>query len=199
VAVGLRRVRRLDAVLGGAVTTPVASGTLYASVDDLRQVMAGTDGGTGTATQLTDEQLQLALYAASNRVSVYAGNIYDGSSSVAAPPPILHDLTLDLAVFWAAKTYLKWKAMEPANPVYIAYQNVMSILQDVRAGKILLDPAVAPGIGEETGVVINRLPPIFTGEDSNTRLGAGGVLQADVPPGMWAPMGADWGGATYQG
>ena len=61
------------------MTTPVASGTLYASVADLRNVMAGTDSGTGTADQLTDAQLVLALYAASNRVSVYAGNLYDSS------------------------------------------------------------------------------------------------------------------------
>ena len=50
------------------MSTPVASGTLYASVADLRNVMSGTDSGTGTAAQLTDDQLTLALYAASNSV-----------------------------------------------------------------------------------------------------------------------------------
>ena len=85
------------------MSTPVASGTLYASIDDLRNVMAGTDSGTGTADQLTDSQLELALYAASNRVSVYAGNVYDSSTGEATPPPILHDLTLDLACFWAPR------------------------------------------------------------------------------------------------
>lgn len=185
------------------MTGPVASGTLYASVEDLRQVMSGTDSGTGTAAQLTDQQLELALYAASNRVSVYAGNVYDGSTGQADPPPILHDLTLDLAVFWAAKTYLKYKAIENTSPVFIAYTNAMQILNAVRSGTILLDPAVAPGIGSETGTVINRIPAVFTGADSNTRLDPRtGALQADVPPGMWAPMGTDWtdaGGPVYQG
>jgi hypothetical protein len=185
------------------MTTPAASGTLYASVADLRNVMSGTDSGTGTAAQLTDDQLTLALYAASNRVSVYAGNVYDGSSGEAQPPAILHDLTLDLAVFWAGKTYLKWKSIEPTSPVFIAYQNAMQILQAVRTGTILLDPAVAPGIGSETGTIINRLPPIFTGANSNTRLDPRtGTLEPDVPLGQWAPMGADWadaGGAIYQG
>ena len=61
------------------MTTPVATGTLYATVADLRNVMSGTDSGSGTAAALTDAQLDLALYAASNRVSVYAGNVYDSS------------------------------------------------------------------------------------------------------------------------
>ena len=86
------------------MSTPVASGTLYASVADLRNVMDATDSGTGTAAQLTDTQLTLALYAGSNRVSVYAGNLYDSSVPEAVPPGILHDLTLDVACFWATKT-----------------------------------------------------------------------------------------------
>lgn len=182
------------------MTTPVASGPLYASVDDLRQVMSGTDSGTGTAVQLSTEQLTLALHAASNRVSVYAGNVYDGSTAQADPPAILHDLTLDLAAFWAAKTYLKWKSIETTSPIYIAYQNAMQMLNDVRDGKILLDVAAAPGVGSETGVVINRIPRVFTGRDSNTRFDpATGTLEADSP--FWTPRtgGLFDGSAVYQG
>ncbi len=185
------------------MTTPVASGTLYATVADLRNVMSGTDSGTGTAAALTDAQLELALYAASNRVSVYAGNTYDSSVPEATPPAILHDLALDLGAFWAFKTYLKHKEMPPQHPVFIAFTNAMGILADVRAGKILLDPVAAPGIGSEAGTVINRIPPIFTGADSNTRISpVTGTLEADVPFGQWTPRGTDWdgaGGALYQG
>jgi phage gp36-like protein len=185
------------------MSTPVASGTLYASVADLRNVMAGTDSGTGTADQLTDDQLTLALYAASNRVSVYSGNVFDSSTPEATPPAILHDLTLDLAAFWATKTYLKHKSIEATHPVYIAYRDAMGILSDVRDGKVLLDPAAAPGIGSEVGAIINRIPPIFTGNDSNTRVSPRtGYLEADVPLGQWAPMGVNWadeGGPVYQG
>ena len=190
------------------MTTPAASGTLYATVADLRNVLSGTDSGTGTAAQLTDAQLTLALYAASNRVSVYAGNIYDSSSAEATPPPILHDLTLDLACFWAAKTYGKYKAIEPQSPIYLAYANAMQVLNDVRNGRVLLDPAPAPGIGQEVGTVINRIPPVFTGADSNTRISpVTGTLEADVPLGMWTPRGTDladgsfWGagGPVFQG
>ena len=182
------------------MTTPAVSGTLYATVDDLRNVLSGTDSGTGTAAALTTEQLTLALYAASNRVSVYAGNIYDSSTSDADPPGILHDLTLDLACFWADKTYLKHKAVDPQSPIYIAYQNAMSILQDVRAGKILLDPVAAPGIGQETGTIINRVPGIFTGENSGTRVNPGtGMIEPDSVPWESTPSSAGWGGPVYQG
>jgi phage gp36-like protein len=186
------------------VTTPVASGTLYASVADLRNVMAGTDSGTGTADMLTDAQLELALYAASNRVSVFAGNVYDSSVPQANPPAILHDLALDLACFWALATYSKNKEVPATHPIYIKYKDAMSLLEAVRDGKILLDPVAAPGIGSEVGVIINRLPPIFTGADSNVRIDPKtGILEADVPLGQWAPRGMDWAdggsGAWYQG
>jgi phage gp36-like protein len=185
------------------VTTPVASGTLYASVADLRNVMAGTDSGTGTADQLTDAQLTLALYAASNRVSVYAGNVYDSSVPEAVPPPVLHDLTLDLACFWAAKTYLKMKEVTPQSPIYLAYRDAVQILQDVRKGVVLLDPAPAPGIGSEVGTVINRVPPVFTGNDSNVRISpVTGILEADTPIGQWTARGTNWdggGSAWYEG
>lgn len=181
----------------------MASGTLYASVADLRNVMAGTDSGTGTADQLTDAQLTLALYAASNRVSVFAGNVYDSSAPEANPPAILHDLTLDLACFWALATYSKNKEVPATHPIYIKYKDASALLEAVRDGKILLDPVAAPGIGSEVGVVINRIPPIFTGNDSNVRISpVTGILEADTPIGQWTARGTNWDGgasAWYEG
>jgi phage gp36-like protein len=182
------------------VTTPVASGTLYASVDDLRLALSSTDSGTGTAAQLSAEQLTLALYSASNRVSVYAGNFYDSSVPQADPPAILHDLTLDLACFWAAKTYLKFKEITPQSPIFIAYQNAMQVLQDVRDGKVDLGPGIAPGVGDEVGKVINRIPRVFTGHDSNTRISPEtGGLEADSPFYTARTAGLFGGSAEYQG
>jgi hypothetical protein len=182
------------------VTTPVASGTLYASVTDLKNSVGGTDSGTGTPATLSDAQLTLALYRASNTVSVYAGNVFDGSTPQATPPAILHDLTLDLATFWAWKTYLKGKAIPADHPAFIAFQNAMGMLNDVRDGKITLSVAPAPGIGEDVGTVINRIPAVFTGRDSNTRLDPiTGTLEADSP--YWTPRtgGLIDQGALYQG
>lgn len=182
------------------MTTPAASGTLYASVDDLKLVLSSTDSGTGTPAQLSTDQLTLALYSSSNRVSVYAGNVFDNSVPQADPPPILHDLTLDLAAFWAWKTYLKGKAMPADHPAFIAYTNAMQLLRDVRDGKVDLGVGVAPGVGDQTGTVINRIPAVFTGRDSNTRVDPmTGVLEADSP--FYTPRTAGLFGdsAVYQG
>lgn len=186
------------------MTTPLPSGPLYASIDDLRLWLDGTDSGTGTPSQLSDDQLSLALYSASNRVSIYAGGIYDGSSDAADPPPVFHDLTLDLAAFFAWRTYLKGKTMASDHPVFVAYTNATTMLNDVRENKIDLDVSVAGsgGVGpSEQSRVINRIPPIFTGADSNTRIGLDGVLEDDIPVGQYSPRGESWWGAGqgYQG
>jgi hypothetical protein len=177
--------------------------TLYATVTDLQAVLQGTDQGSGCPAELTSQQLTLALQAASNRVSVYFGTIMDGSNPQAQPPDIFHDLTLDLASFYAWRTYLKGKTIPIDHAAYIAYKDAMATLQDARNGKIRLDPAAAGGVEQETGTVINRIPPIFTGNDSNTRIDPlTGDLESDVPFGHWAPRGDDslrGGGPVYQG
>ena len=179
--------------------------TLYATVDDLRLILDGTDAGTGTAAQLTDAQLTLALRAASNRVSVFAGNVYDSSSPQAVPPDIFHDLTLDLAAFWATVTYRKSKAMAADDPVMLRYKDASAMLIAVRDGKLRLDVGTPGSVGQETGHVVNNLPPIFTSNDSNTTLNPmTGALEADVPGDMWRPGWADLaegfgGSAWYQG
>lgn len=176
--------------------------TLYATVTQLQQVLSGTDGGTGTAAQLTEAQLTLALQAASNRVSVYAGGIYDSTVPAAVPPPIFADLTLDLAAYWATTYYLKNKSIEPQHPVAIRYTSAMAVLQDARDGKIRLDVETAGQIESETGTIINRIPRIFTMEDSSTRINRlTGALEADTPYYEYRPGFQDLldGGAVYQG
>ena len=187
------------------MTVPVdtaAPTVQYASVADLVSVLSGTDSGIGTPAQLSPAQLTLALQNASSRISIYFGSIQDESNPQAMPPTAFHDICLDLASFWAWKTYLKGKAIPADHPAFIAYKDATQLLQDVRDGKLRLDPAPAGGITSETGTVINRIPPIFTGEDSNTRVDQmTGYLTADRPYGMWGPDMQDvgLGGPVYQG
>jgi phage gp36-like protein len=182
------------------LTTPAP--VLYATEADLKLALSGTDSGTGTAVQLSDAQINLALIEASNRVSTYAGQIYDSSSPGLTPPPMLQSLTLDIAVFYATTYYMKHKDMAATHPVWLKYTEAMKMLNDVRDGKIVLNiyppSEEAQGIGGPvTGHVINRVPDIFTGEDSNTTT-RGGVLQADVPPEMSHPGLWDIGYTEYQ-
>jgi hypothetical protein len=174
---------------------------LYATVADLTLALQGTDQGTGTPAELSAPQLTLALQTASNRVSVYFGTVMDSSNPQAIPPDIFHDLTLDLGIFFAWRTYLKGKAMPNDHPAYLAYQNAMTMLEAARKGELRLDPANAGGVNQEVGLVINRIPPVFTGDDSNTRISPyTGHLESDSP--FWTPRsdgGPLTGGDVSQG
>lgn len=175
---------------------------LYATLEDLKLALQGSDAGSGTAVALQDNQLTDALTAASNRVSVYAGGIYDGLTAATTPPAIFFDLTLDLAVYFATAMYLKQKAMGQDHPARQRYVSAMAVLQDARDGKVRLDVATAGDIQSETGLIINRVPRVFTGNDSNTRVNPiTGELEASTPSTiynrhLWDNFG---GGAEYQG
>ena len=178
------------------------AGPLYAQLADIKNALSSTDSGVGTPAQLTDAQLTQTLQMASDRVSVYFGSIMDGSSPLAQAPAIFFDLTLDIAVFLAWRIYLKGKVIDAQHPAVVAYKDAMQMLLDARDGKLRLDPVVPGGAvaTQEVGVVINRIPPIFNGDDSNTRVSPySGTLESDVPLGPnWAPRGTDFG-SIYQG
>lgn len=177
--------------------------TLYANATDLKQVLASTDS-TGTAAQLTDSQLTLALTAASNRISVFAGAVYDSSTPASVPPDIFHDLCLDIAAFWATTTYMKHKIIGPTHPIWLRYTEAQKLLDDVRDGKLRLDIYAAGETGAETAArIINRIPKIFTPANSNTRYDpVTGYVEPDTPYDMysyrswWGDLG---GGPVYQG
>lgn len=175
---------------------------LYATLEDLKLALQGSDAGTGTATALLDSQLTDALTAASNRVSVYAGGVYDGTTTATTPPAIFFDLTLDLAVYFATAMYLKQRAMGSDHPARQRYVSAMQVLQDARDGKVRLDVATAGDIQSETGIIINRVPRVFSGDDSNTRVDpVTGFLEPSTPSTiynrhLWDNFG---GGAEYQG
>lgn len=164
------------------MTTP-APPVLYASISDLKLVLDSTDAGTGTAAQLSDEQLTLALTAATDRVALYAGYAWQ---AVADVPGLIGDLTLDLAAWWATTYYLKQKDMGPNHPVVLRYTEAKNVLESLRKGEIDLALTPVPAGTDITadvggGKVINRIPAIFDDQDSNTTVDAAGVLQADQP------------------
>jgi len=157
------------------VTTPTAA--LYADVSDLRLVLDSTDAGTGTAAQLPDDQLTLALQEASDRVSLYTGSVYDPASV----PSIIRSLTLDLAAWWAWTYYSKSKEMGPNHPVVLRYTEAKNVLESIRKGEISID--VGGVEAAATAHVINTIPNIFSPEDSNTRYDRStGYLAVDTPP-----------------
>lgn len=160
---------------------------LYATVADLQQVLSSTDSA-GTAAQLSPAQLTLALTAASTRVSTYTGTVWDSSTPQAVPPDLIHDLTLDLASWWAATYYAKNKELGPQHPIVQRYTEAKQVLQDIRDGKIRPDVGPPGSPGAETGHVINNIPNIFTGDNSNTYYDPGSnTIEADTPLDEWSP------------
>jgi hypothetical protein len=176
------------------------AGPLYAQLPDIKNALSSTDGGVGTPNELNDAQLTQCLRTASDRVSVYFGAAMDGSTLQSTPPDIFYSLTLDIAVFWAWRLYLKGKVLATGHPAITAYNDAMQMLKDARDGKLQLDVGVPGSTGREIGVVINRISPVFTGDDSNTRINPyTGHLESDVPIGPnWAPRGTGLG-PIYQG
>jgi phage gp36-like protein len=156
---------------------------LYATISDLRLVLDSTDAGTGTGAQLSEEQLTLAIAAASGRVSLYAGAIFDSSSPAAEPPDVFNSLTLDIAAWYAMTYYMKSKQMGPNSPVVLRYVEAMKVLEDARDGKVSLTVGVS-GSNSGSALVINRIPNIFRPEDSNTITNPfDNTLDADSPLG----------------
>ncbi|HYK70433.1 MAG TPA: phage protein Gp36 family protein [Streptosporangiaceae bacterium] len=161
------------------MTTPAP--VLYASISDLRLMLDSTDAGTGTAAQLSDEQLTLALRSATDRVSTYAGVSYDPAASPPTMPGIVRDITLDLAAWWATTYYLKQKEMGANHPAVLRYTAAMGVLDAIRKGEIILDPASG---GAAASRIINSIPAVFTGDDSTTAI-LDGQLQVVTPADMW--------------
>ena len=161
------------------MTTPLAP-VLYASTDALKLVLDSTDAGTGTAAQLSDEQLVMALTAARDRVSLYANTEFTDPV-----PSLITSLTLDLAAWWATSYYLKQKEMPATHPVQLRYTEAVKVLEAARKGEVnLLGPGADGSDGTAGaaggGRVINRIPAIFTGQDSNTEVVNGVLAPARV-------------------
>jgi hypothetical protein len=115
-------------------------------------------------------------------------------------PGIIHDLTLDLAAWWATTYYLKQKDMGPNHPAVLRYTEAVKVLDAIREGKINIDFSAQGAAAAAGARVINKIPNIFTGEDSNTAVDPGtGTLYAATPPDMWSSrrLAGEW--LEYQG
>jgi phage gp36-like protein len=162
------------------MTTPTQP--LYASIADLRLVLDSTDAGLGTGAQLSDEQLTLALQAGTDRVTTYAGTIYDPTPGTGNMPGLVRDLTLDISAWYATTYYLKHKGMDSNHPVVLRYAEAVKVLDQVRQGLVALDVATEAAASAR---IINRIPNIFTGEDSNTTVQNDDLL-VSTPADMWS-------------
>jgi phage gp36-like protein len=157
---------------------------MYCLPSDIRANVAGTDAGTGTCAQLEDYQLSAAIAQASAKVSAYVGTAYvvDAADPVVVVPDLVRTCAIQLATFYATLTYRKGKDLSPMDPVYLGYLDAISTLKDIAAGRIDVAPTGPADPVDRPGKVVNRLPRIFTWEDSGTEPdGRGGIMPAGAP------------------
>ena len=157
---------------------------MYCLPSDIRSNVAGTDDGTGTCAQLTDEQLSLAIAQAGAKVSAYVGTDFevDAANPVIVVPPLVFTIAVQLATFYATLTYRKGKDLSQFDPVMLGYNDGIATLKDIVTGLIEVastapaDPVYAPGH------VVNTVPKSFRYEDSGVVPdGRGGIMPEGAP------------------
>ena len=157
---------------------------MYCLPSDIRANVAGTDAGTGTCAQLSDDQLNAAITQASAKVSAYAGTSYviDAADPVVVVPDLVRTCAIQLATFYATLTYRKGKDLSQFDPVLLSYNDAISTLKDIAAGRIDVDPGSPGDPVDRPGHVVNTLPKVFRMADSGTeRDGQGGIMAAGAP------------------
>jgi phage gp36-like protein len=158
---------------------------MYCLPSDIRANVAGTDAGTGTCAQLSDDQLNGAIAQASAKVSAYVGTSYvvDAADPVITVPDLVTTCTIQLATFYATLVYRKGKALSAMDPVYLGYQDAIKTLTDVAAGRIEVAPTAPADPTDKPGHVVQTIPSIFTFADSGTVPNRRGGIEAAGAPG----------------
>ena len=157
---------------------------MYCLPSDIRANVAGTDAGTGTCAQLEDYQLSAAIQQASAKVSSYVGTAYvaDAADPVVVVPDLVKTCTIQIGTFYATCVYRKNKDFSQFDPVLLSYNDAISTLKDIAAGRIDVDPGSPGDPVDRPGHVVNTLPKVFRMADSGTeRDGQGGIMAAGAP------------------
>ena len=150
---------------------------LYCTPADVREAVSGTDSGTGSAYQLTDDQLDSAILRASAKVSAYAGTVYDDSDV----PDLIFTVTVQIATYYATMIYRKGVPFTTSlDPVLLDYQDAMATLTAISSGQISPDPTMPDLPPDDAGLAINTVPRVLTDEDAGVvrTFSGGGVVAA---------------------
>lgn len=159
--------------------------TSYCTPAEVRNAVAGTNKGAGTCAVLLDPQLQAECDKATNTVSAYAGQSFqptDNQPDVTVPP-LLHDLAVAMAVYYATLTYLQGKDLSPQDPVYLAYQDALRQLKDISSGAIQFSPP-PPGSVPSGGTahIFNTVPAMGLGVPAREAVEVYWPVQRGRPP-----------------
>lgn len=157
---------------------------LYCTPADIRENVGGTDNGTGTCAQLTDDQLTEAIGRASSKVGAYAGTTFeaDAETPVVVVPDLIFGVTVAIASFYGTLTYRKNKPLAQYDPIMLGYVDAIGTLNAIAAGTIEVGPPDPGEPSESPARPINTIPSVFRYSDSGVMPdGRGGIAAAGAP------------------
>ena len=123
----------------------------YASVDELKLVLAPPGLEAKTPAEMPDEVLDQVLVQASGDVDGYCAGSYP--TPFAAPVPrVIWSLTLNIAQYYAMLTHRRGADIQESEPSLIRYRNAVKFLEGIADGTITLesDATVGGAGGEES-------------------------------------------------
>jgi hypothetical protein len=125
----------------------------YATPSDIRETLAPDGNTTGTAAELSDEQLQRHLERGQELVDGMVGTVYPDDSA----PMLLAGLVMALGSYYATLAYRKGKDLSQFDPVYLMYQDARQTLKDIKTGDVNPTPEAS---AQETGPFVRSKPSV---------------------------------------
>lgn len=158
------------------------AGPAYCAVADVITALTSYNS-TGTSSDISSDVITLAINQASARVSAWTGRDWgtDASGASVAVPDMIQSITVDIAVYYSSLSYWKNKSPDANNPVLLRYNAAMSDLKAIQEGQITPNPVPLDTQINGAGHVVNTIPGIFTGRDSNTTMDRGHVEAQSYP------------------
>jgi len=124
----------------------------YTTREEVREILRQTDATTGTAADLEDDKLDLAITDASAEVDGYLSARYTVPFTPTYPPLVV-SITRAIAAYLADLNYRQNVDYDtPLDPVYLRYQRAKDTLEKLSDGRMQLpdvddgEPPTAEGL-----------------------------------------------------
>lgn len=144
----------------------------YTTVADLRDALAPVGGGqqgAATAAALTDAELLDQIVEAGREIDARLADRYTVPFPLDAVPPLVAQLTRDVAAYLATLTHRRFQALDDRHPVVLRYRRAQGILGDLQAGRASLEgggPSSVPAADADATVVNQWEGDLFSLDDA---------------------------------
>ena len=117
----------------------------YTTPDEVRAKLSFISADPNSAAGLTNAQLEEAIGDAKDEIDAklavrYPTPFDDPRYETPIPvPPLVHQITTNIAAYLATLTFLRGAPLEPTSPVFLRYTRAEAMLTGVANGTIPLD------------------------------------------------------------